>query len=368
MTDLPLSTIMALCGFACGAVMGLAARGARFCTFGAVEDYVLGGKTARLRSWGLAVAVAMLLVSGLHGSGVARLDEAIYLSPSFGWPGAIVGGLLFGFGMSMVGTCGYGVLVRMAGGDLKAVVNFLVLGLSAYMTARGLTGLLRVNVLEPLNGDLSAIGGQGLPHLLAATFGMDVTGLWFPVGTALALALAYWCFKSPEFRASRRDIFAGILIGFVVAAGFVATGVLGGDEFEPQPVVSMTYVLPPGETIIYLLTFTGASLNFGIGTVLGTIAGAFAVAVYKGELHLESFDGRREMRRHLIGAFLMGFGGVTALGCTVGQGMTGMSTLSISAPIALGCILIGAIFGLYYLLTGSLSDAVRALLWREPVV
>lgn len=161
---------------------------------------------------------------------------------------------------------------------------------------------------------------------------------------------------------------AGALIGVVIAAGFAATGVLGNDEFDPHPVRSMSYVLPLGETIIYFLTFTGSSLDFGIGMVLGTISGAFGVALYKRELHLESFDGRREMRRHLIGAFLMGFGGVTALGCTVGQGMSGLSTLSMSSPLALGCILIGANFGLNYLLTGSLSDAARALLSREPVV
>lgn len=358
--DFPISSLLALCGFACGGVMGGVARGARFCTFGAIEDYVLAGKTLRFRAWALAIAVSTLLVSLLHGAGLARLDQAFYLAPQFGWAGAIVGGLMFGFGMAMVGTCGYGILVRMGGGDMKAVVSFLIMGLSAYMTARGLTGVARVGMIEPLATDLSAYGGQGLPHVLAPVLGIEAAQLWLPVGLCVTALLCVWCFNSKEFRASRRDIVSGVLIGLVIAASFAATGILGADIFDPQPVVSMTYVLPPGETIVYLLTFSGATLTFGIGTILGTLAGAFGVALAKRELVIEAYDGRREMRRHLIGSAMMGIGGVTALGCTVGQGITGMSTLSLSAPIALASILVGGIFGVHYLLNGSVLEALRA--------
>ena len=358
--DLPTSSLLAICGFACGCVMGGVARGARFCTFGAIEDYVLAGKTLRLRSWALAVSVATLLVSAMHSADIARLDEVFYLAPQFGWAGAIIGGLMFGFGMAMVGTCGYGVLVRMGGGDMKAVVSFLVMGLTAYMTARGLTGVARVGMIEPLASDLSAYGGQGLPHVLAPIVHIEVSDLWLPVGVAISALIALWCFASREFRAAPRDMVAGAAIGCVIAAGFAFTGILGGDIFDPQPVVSMTYVLPPGETIVYLLTFSGATLSFGIGTIFGTLVGAFAVAYRKDELVVEAYDGRREMRRHLIGAAMMGVGGVTALGCTVGQGITGISTLSLSAPIALASILVGGIFGVHYLLNGSVREALRA--------
>ncbi len=358
--DLPTSSLLAICGFACGCVMGGVARGARFCTFGAIEDYVLVGRTLRLRAWALAIAVATLLVSAMHGAGIARLDEVFYLAPQFGWAGAIIGGLMFGFGMAMVGTCGYGVLVRMGGGDMKAVVSFLVMGLTAYMTARGLTGVARVGIIEPLASDLSVYGGQGLPHVLSPLLGINAEKLWLPVGACIAAVLSAWCFWSKEFRASRRDVIAGALIGLVIAAGFAATGILGADVFDPKPVVSMTYVLPPGETIVYLLTFSGATLTFGIGTILGTLAGAFSVALIKREIVVEAYDGRREMSRHLIGAAMMGIGGVTALGCTVGQGITGISTLSLSAPIALAAILVGGIFGVHYLLNGSVLEALRA--------
>jgi uncharacterized protein len=119
-----------------------------------------------------------------------------------------------------------------------------------------------------------------------------------------------------------RDIVAGALIGLAVAYGFAATGIIGADPFDPQRVESLTYVLPPGETIVYFLTYTGATIDFGIGLVLGTLGAAFLTAAFKGELRLEAFDDAREMRRHLAGAFLMGFGGVSALGCTARQGIS----------------------------------------------
>lgn len=362
MGELQTSLFLPLTGFLCGLVIGGTARASRFCTFGAIEDYVLAQRSERVRSWGLAIAVAMILVTLLHVSDTARIDQTFYLGTTFPFGGAILGGLMFGFGMAMVGTCGYGVLVRLGGGDLKALVGVIVLGLSAYAAARGVTAPLRSWLGATTSIDLSRFGGQGLPHVLAPLIGIDAGHLWLPVGLGIGALLLVWCFRCPVFRSSRRDILAGSIIGLVIACGFAATGILGDDAFDPQPVESMTYVLPPGETLVYLLTFTGASIGFGICVVLGTITGAFIVAVWKSELRLEAFDGRREMRRHLIGAFLMGFGGVFALGCTVGQGMTGMSTLSLSSPLALAGIFAGASFGIHYLVSTSVGEAMRGFL------
>ncbi len=368
MDEIPTSLILAGCGLLAGLIVGAAARGVRFCTFGAIEDWILADDTRRMRSWGLAMAVAMMAVQFLDAWGGARIGESFYLSASFGWAGAVVGGLLFGFGMAMVGTCGYGTLVRLGGGDLRAIVVFLVLGLSAYMTARGLTGVLREAVIDPLSLDLEKLGGQGLSHLLSAALGIERSSISLGLGLVVPLVIVRWCFQSAAFRAAPKDVFGGVVIGFVVAAGFAATGIVGADPFDPQRVESLTYVLPPGETIIYLLTFSGATIDFGIGLVIGTVAGAFLTAAAKRELRLEAFDDAREMRRHLLGALLMGFGGVTALGCTVGQGISGIATLSLSAPLALGSILLGAAFGLHYLVSGSVREAFSALhaAGREP--
>lgn len=361
MPDVPTPTLMAFYGILLGLVVGAVARGARFCTFGAVEDAVLAGNMTRLRSWALAIAVATLLVQTMHVSDIARIGESFHLTPTFGWAGAIIGGLLFGLGMALVGTCGYGSLIRMGGGDLKSFIVFILMGLTAYMTARGFTGILRETLIEPLNIDLSAYDGQGLPHLISGVTGLAVQHIWLPTAIAVAGLIGFWCFADPVFRGSRRDILAALVIGSVVAAGYWVTGVLGNNAFDPQRVESLTYVLPPGETIVYLLTFSGSTIDFGIGVVFGTVIGAFLVAIAKREVRLEAFDDAREMRRHLLGAFLMGFGGVTALGCTIGQGISGMATLSMSAPLALGSILIGATFGLFYLVTGSISEAQSLL-------
>ena len=168
MAELTTGQLVALSGFVLGLIAGGVARWARFCTFGAVEDMVLTGDLRRLKSWALAIAVAILSVQIMRSAGVARIDETFYLGTQFHWAGAIFGGLLFGLGMALVGTCGFGTLVRIGGGDLKAFVAFLVMGLTAYMTAGGVTGYARRYILEAVDLDLTSIGGQGLPKMAPA--------------------------------------------------------------------------------------------------------------------------------------------------------------------------------------------------------
>ncbi|WP_416896399.1 MAG: YeeE/YedE family protein [Minwuia sp.] len=362
--ELELPILMALCGFALGTVAGLAARGADFCTYRAIEDWFLVGDTARLRTWALAVAVAMIAVQAMFAADIARIGESFYLAPSLGWGGAIAGGLLFGWGMAMVGTCGFGILVRLGSGDMRAVLMVLVMGLSAYMAARGLTALARVNLLEPLRLDLGGAGGQGLGHVIGAATGLSPGGTGLFLGLAIGAALILWCLSDRRFRQSGYGVASGLAVGVAVAGGFAATGILGNDDFDPQRVESLTYVLPPGETIMYLLTFTGAEITFGIGATLGTVFGAFLTTSTRMNFRFEAYDDAREMRRHVVGAFLMGFGGVAALGCTVGQGVSAMSTLSLGAPLAMASIVAGSVLGIRYLTTGSLLGSAEQ--GREP--
>ncbi len=346
--------LMALCGFGLGVVAGMAARGADFCTFRAIEDWWVSGNLRRLRTWALAIAVSMILVQVMVSADTARIGESFYLAPTLGWGGAIIGGLLFGWGMAMVGTCGFGILVRLGSGDMRAVLMFLVMGLSAYMAARGLTALGRVYALAPLSADMSAFGGQGLGHVAASLLGTTVGTTGLVLGLLIGGLLLAWCLLSAEFRASPYSILSGAAVGLAVAGGFAATGILGNDDFDPQRVESLTYVLPPGEAIQYLLTYTGAEINFGIGATVGTIFGAWITTATRARFRLETYDDAREMRRHLLGAFLMGTGGVAALGCTVGQGVSAMATLSLGAPIALASIFAGTVLGIRYLMTGRL--------------
>ncbi len=284
-----------------GTIAGLAARGADFCTYRAIEDWWVTGSNTRLRTWALSIVVAMVVVQALFAADMARIGDSFYLAPSLGWGGAIAGGLLFGWGMAMVGTCGFGILVRLGSGDMRAVLMFSTLGLSAYMAARA-DGARACLPLEPLCLDMEASGGQGLGHLLGAATGTAPGSAGTVIALVLAAVVLFWCFRDAAFRGSGYSILSGVAVGLAVAGGFAATGILGNDDFDPQRVESLTYVLPPGETIQYLLTFTGAEINFGIGVTLGTISGPSSRPPRAGS-HFEVYDDAREMRRHLLGAF-----------------------------------------------------------------
>lgn len=359
MYEVSVSTIVASLGVLLGALAGGTARAAQFCTLGAIADAYVMSDLRRMRAWLLAIATAILATQSLHLGGAIDLADSIYLTPDFGWLGAIVGGLCFGFGAAIAGTCGFGTLVRVGNGDLRALVVFFVIGFFGYMTMRGLTGVGREMLIDPTNADLSALGGQGLVGLVAWMSGLDLTYVRIALVTAIVIGLLWYCFKDRRFRGSPADVAAGLVIGLAVAAGWYVTGVIGNDEFEPAPLASLTFVRPLGESLVYLMVFSGATVNFGIGTVAGVVIGSFAAAKAKREFRFEAFDDSSEMLRHMAGGALMGIGGVMALGCTIGQAVTGMSTLALSAPIVFGAIVVGACLGLRYLEEGSLVAAVK---------
>lgn len=355
MGELPITTIVAGAAFIAGMAFGAVALVSHFCTMGAISDIVFMGDWRRMRSWLLAIAVAILVTQGMVTLGMIDISKSIYLTPNLGWLGAIIGGLLFGFGMTMAGGCGNKMLVRIGGGNLKSIVVFLVMGTFAYMTLRGLIGLVRLQV-EATNVSLTKAGlaGQGLPEMLATVTHMSPGAAQWTVAGVFAGLLLLFCVKDGGFLRSPMLVIAGILIGLLVPAGWWITGVLGNDEFAPTQLASFSFVAPTGETLQYLMTFTGATINFGIASVGGVIAGAFLAAVLTGNFRIEAFNGADDMIRHLFGAAIMGIGGVMALGCTIGQGLTGISTLAAGSLIALLSILLGGYLGMKYLEAGSL--------------
>ena len=366
MGELAVTTIVGLGGFAVGLVFGATAQRTNFCTMGAISDAVLMGDRRRLRAWLLAIAVAIIGTHALHVSGAIDINKSIYLAPNLGWLGAVVGGLMFGFGMTLTGGCGSKTLVRLGGGNLKSLVVAMVLGLVAYMTLRGLLALVRVWIESAANIDLKArgLGNQNIGEMAAAWLGLPGHSGRVAAAVVIAAALLAFCAKDEAFRRSAVNIVGGLLIGLTAVAGWVVTGILGADEFEPAPLASITFVAPMGESLQYLMTFTGATINFGIAAVGGVIAGSFLMAVATGAFRVETFTDRSDFVRHLAGAALMGAGGVLALGCTIGQGVTGMSTLALGSVIAWLSILTGGILGVKYLEEGSLGGAVRAVLAR----
>jgi uncharacterized membrane protein YedE/YeeE len=342
--DLALNILRFTLGLGLGAAFGFVARRGRFCTLGAIEDSVYANDTRRLRSWLLAIGVAIVGVHLLEALGELDLTKSIYVGSRLELGALILGGLIFGFGMALNGTCGMGTLRQIGGGDLRALITFLVMGVTAVMTMRGLTGVARVAVTDPLAVDLGASASQRLP-LLAGVSGQGVTIAAIVIG----LAIAAFAFAHRGFRAAPRFALTGLLIGLIVVGGWWATGIAGYDSFDTRRIESFTFVGPVGETLLYGMLSTALSIDFPIGAVLGFVLGAYVAAVSDGSFRWQIPASAAEFRRRLLGAFMMGFGGIMALGCTIGQGVTGVSTLSVGSVIAIVSIVGGARLGLYWI-------------------
>jgi uncharacterized membrane protein YedE/YeeE len=336
---------VAMLGFLLGIVFGAIGNKTNFCTMGAVSDWVNIGSKDRLRAWLLAIGIAILASQIMQSRGLVDLNEAIYLTPNFGWLGHIVGGFLFGVGMTLASGCGQRTLVRVGGGNLKSLVVMLFLGLTAYMTMRGLLALVRVNAIEVSNIGLaeSGIPDQGIDTLIAALSGIqNTTAVSWVVAVLLGGGLIVYAFASGSFRRSFDNILAGVVIGLIIPAGWYVTGVIGFDDFDPVRLESYTFIAPTGQSLMYLLTFTGSTIDFGVAAVFGVILGSFLYVILTGKFRVETFTNQEDMIRHIVGGISMGFGGVLALGCTIGQGVTGMSTLALGSLLSLISIVFGS--------------------------
>ena len=324
-----------------GVVFGAVAFRTNFCTMGAVSDWVNIGSKDRLRAWLLAIGIAMLGTQYLAATGRIDLGQAIYLTANFGWLGHVLGGFLFGVGMTLASGCGQRTLVRLGGGNLKSLFVVLLLGLTAYMTMRGILALVRVNVIEVTNLQLS--GSQGIGRLLASAAGVGNASLVDKaVAAVLGGGLIVYAFAASSFRRSFDNILAGVVIGLIIPAGWYVTGVIGFDDFEPVRLESYTFIAPTADSLMYLLTFTGSTIGFGVAAVFGVILGALLYSVLSGRFRIETFSDRSDMIRHIVGGISMGFGGVLALGCTIGQGVTGLSTLALGSLLTLVSIVFGS--------------------------
>ncbi|MCX7672882.1 MAG: YeeE/YedE family protein [Thiobacillaceae bacterium] len=348
-----ISHLVVWLGFILALIFGYVANKTSFCTMGAVSDVVNMGEWGRMRAWLLAIAVAILGTAVLEYLGYLDPTKTIYTSPRLPWLAMIVGGLTFGVGMTLASGCGQRTLVRLGGGNLKSVVVFLFLGYSALVTLRGIFGWFRVNVLEHEAVTLHFDHLQTLPAILV---GENEPLAQLLVAAAISLALFIFVFASRDFRHNRDNMLAGIVVGLVVVGGWFVTGKLGfipehPDTLEPaylgtnsKLAESMTFVAPLGYTMDLWAYWTDASttVTFAIATVFGVVIGSFLYAVFNRTFRWEYFTSPQDMFRHLIGAVLMGFGGVTAMGCTIGQGVTGVSTLAVGSIIVFFSIVAGA--------------------------
>ena len=336
--------LVALGGFGVASIFGAVANKTHFCTMGAISDVMNMGSHGRMGAWVSAIGITLIGTQIMQAAGVIDAGESRFTGTSLNWLGASLGGLLFGIGMTLGAGCGQRNVVRLGGGNLKALVVLLVMGVTAYMTMRGLLGLVRINFVDVTAVDLSGyeFESQVLPQLIGVVLGAE--SHWFIPGFAVIVGLLMlgYAFSRPEFRGSLDNILAGFTIAATALMGWWITGSVGLDDFDPVPVESLSYIAPTGNLINYLMTFTGSTINFGIAIVLGTIAGSFVYAVVSGNFRIETFSNRSEMVSHLVGGALMGFGGVLSLGCTIGQGVVGFSTLATGSIIATVAIVFGS--------------------------
>ncbi len=337
--------IVAIWGFFIALVFGFVGNKTHFCTMGAISDVVNIGARGRMGSWFAGIGIAVLGVQILRSLGFISLGESMYLSTQFLILSYILGGFIFGIGMTLAAGCGQRNLVRVGGGNLKSLVVVLVLGITAYMTLRGLLALLRINYIYKVDVELQDLGmnSQSLSQGVSALTGIpDGTTMQTIVAVIVGVGFLAYAIKQEEFRTSFDNILAGLAVGGCVVAAWFVTGYIGQDDFDPIAPQGLTFVGPTGNTLSYLMTFTGAQINFGIAVTFGMILGSFIYAIISGSFRIETFSNQSEMVGHLIGAVMMGFGGVLSFGCTIGQGVTGISTLAIGSFITLLMIIFGS--------------------------
>lgn len=354
-----LATPVLWASFALSALFGAVTQRTHFCTMGAVADVVNMGDWTRARMWALAIAIAMLGFNLMVAAGWIEARDSLYAGPRLQWLSAIVGGLMFGFGMVLASGCGTKNLVRLGGGNLKALVVLLVLGISAFATMRGITAVLRVGSVDRIYLELPT--SQDLPSLLSPASGLSPQALAAALGGGIALLLLAWVLRKPEGR--RREVWlGGVGIGLCIAALWWVSGRLGYLPEDPHTLEeafvatnsrrmeSLSMVAPVGYALDWLMFFSDQSklLTLGIVSVAGVTAGSAIVSLAGRSFRWESFANSTDLAHHLAGGLLMGVGGITALGCTIGQGLSGVSTLSLGSFVALAAMVAGAVLALRY--------------------
>ena len=354
-----LQTLVPWLAFGLAFIFGATAQRCNFCTMGAITDVVNFGDWRRMRMWLLAIAVAIIGANALWASGRIDLSKSYYVGSNLIWLSHIVGGALFGFGMTLSSGCGSRSLIRLGSGNLKSLVVVVFLALAAYMTLRGVLAVVRVNVFDVARITLPS--AQDLPSLIA-TSGIAVTTARWVVSAIVAAALLVFILKDRDFRETTEYVIGGLVVGAVIVAGWYVSAHLGHLAEDPNTLQeafiatnsgrpeSFSFVSPVAYVLELLTFWTDKSqmVTFGIAGVVGITFGATAMAIVTKSFRWEGFASTEDLANHVVGGLMMGFGGVMALGCTVGQGLTGISTLALGSFLTLFSIVGGSVAAVKY--------------------
>ncbi len=347
--------------FVVAVVMGAIANKTNFCTMGAVSDWVNMGDTGRMRAWLLAMAVALIGVLGMEAANVISFSSGTfppYRTENFAWLRYLLGGLMFGIGMTLGSGCGSKTLIRVGGGNLKSVVVLVIVALMAYLMMW--TSFLEkafMSWMGPTSVSLAKFGipSQELAAVVAGVTGMESSPTFrLIIGAMVAIALLIFIFKSGDFRKSFDNILGGTAVGLAVVVGWYITGGsmgvawkdfadMAADVPSRVNVQSYTLISPMGDSVRYLMEPTNLTLvNFGVTALVGLIVGSFLYAIIARRFRVEWFASGGDFSNHVVGGVLMGVGGVLAMGCTIGQAVTGVSTLAIGSILTFLAIVAGA--------------------------
>ncbi len=364
--ELDLYTQSLLWAFVLSLIFGAIANKSNFCTMGAVSDWVNIGDHSRMRAWMLAIATAIIGVGILEYSG--NIDMSLttsndtsnppYRSANFIWLRHLLGGLMFGVGMTLASGCGNKTLVRLGEGNMKSLVVLAIMGIAAWwMLFSNFGYFVFLEWMLPLSIDFSQhdIAGQDMATVLAGLSGSD-SGPTFGLVVALLLAIAilFWVLRSRDFRQNIELLSAGLIIGLIIVMGWYVTAGASGQELleeldfaDQRPFFtgaqSLTFVGPSGHVVQYIKQgFSSIYLTLGIAILVGVIVGSFLYTLIFRKLRIEWFVNWRDFGMHVVGATLMGIGGVLAMGCTIGQGISGVSTLALGSIVTLVAIIAGS--------------------------
>lgn len=348
-----ITRLVLVCAFAIGVAFGVLAQRVRFCTMGAIADLAVTGDSTRLRMWIMAAGTAIVGFNTMVWLGWVQAADSIYAGPRVVWLSAITGGLMFGIGMVLASGCTSKNLLRVGSGNLKAVVVLLVVALAGFATLKGIAAVVRVNTVDAVSVSLN--GGQDLPSMLSRLTAISPGTLAGLFGLATGTAMLIAVLISSRLRDAEL-VCGGIGIGGLVVAAWWVSGVLGHIAEDPttlesaflatnsRRMESLSYVSAVSYAMDYVLFFSDASkaLTVGIVSAVGLVVGSALYALSSRTFRWEGFASVADLRRHLLGGVLMGVGGVTSLGCTVGQGLSGLSTLSLGSVLAVSSVGIGA--------------------------
>ena len=340
--------------------LGAIIQRTHFCAMGAVSDIVNMGDWNRMRQWALAIAVGVIGFGALAYAGAIDPGKTLYGTPRWLWLSALVGGLMFGIGMVLASGCGSKTLVRIGAGSLKSLVVFLAMAIAAFATLKGITAVARVATVDRVAVELG--GTASLGSWLGQSGMLDARAAMLWPALVIGGLLAAWALGARDFRRGGDHLLAGFGIGAVLVAMWWLSGHFGHVAEHPVTLEevyvgtqsgraeALTFTAPFAHTVDWLILFSDRSkvITVGVASVFGVVAGAWLMAILSKTFRWEGFASVEDLANHLVGGLLMGVGGVTALGCTVGQGLSGISTLSFNSFVALPAILAGAWVGLRY--------------------